>query len=451
MSVNLTSVGLSGIYAAEAELGATESNISNASNPNYAAESVNLAASAGPEGVGNGVQVLGTESSAVPFLEGEINSQSSTNSYNQALTQVETLAQNFLAPSSGSDLAASFQTLINDFSNLAASPQNSTLRATAISDATAFAQNAQSLSANLQATAANDVAQLPSLVSQVNQLSTQIAALNSQIQGVQAEGSTGPALVDQRNGLVSQLANLIGASADTNGDVSVNGIPLVSGTTALQLQTTGSGTNIGLEVILPQGTLPLEDSQLGGTIGGTVAGAANVLQLQSSVNSFATSVANAINNTYQNGYGLDGSTGNQLFLTGGSNGPIAINPAVTVQNFAAAATAAGIPGDGSNSSTLAALASTQGIDASFPTSTPVQAFSQIESQFGTDISTAQQEQQQASSTLQSLQQLQSSISGVSLNEQLTNMIQYQNALEAASQAVQAAGNITLFLIQELNQ
>ena len=192
MSVNLASIGISGIDAAEAQLQATESNISNASNPNYAAESVNLAASAGPEGVGNGVQVLGTQSSTAPFLGDEINSQSSTNSYNQALIQIETLAQNFLAPSSGNDLSQSFQTLINDFTNLAASPQDTTLRATAISDAAAFAQNAQGLSANLQSTAANDLAQLPSLVSQVNQLSTQIAALNSQIQGVQAGPRAAP-------------------------------------------------------------------------------------------------------------------------------------------------------------------------------------------------------------------------------------------------------------------
>ncbi|HJU09813.1 MAG TPA: flagellar hook-associated protein FlgK [Candidatus Binataceae bacterium] len=447
MPVDLASIGMTGIFAAEAEVAATESNIANASNPNYSAESVNLAALAGPDGAGSGVAVLGTQRSQAPFLDGEINSQSSTQSYNQAFTQIGTLAQNLIAPTGGNDLGQAFQNMMNAFTKLAAAPQQTTLRSAAISAASSFASTTQTLSAGLQHSATDALSQIGTLVSQVNTLSSQIASLNSQIRATQSGSAA--ALLDQRDGLVGQLANLIGATTDSNGDVNVAGVPLVSGTQALTVETTGTGTNVGLAVVLPHGTLPMQTTQVGGTIGGTFASAESISQLQTSVNQYANSVATAINRIYQNGYGLDGSTGNQLFAVSNSGGPISINSAVTPQNFAAASTAAGVPGDGSNASAMAALASTVGVDSSFPDSNSLQAFTAIQSQFGSSLQTAQTDQQQASSTLQSLQQLKSSITGVSLNDQLTKLIQYQNALEAAGRAVQAANDITTFLVQQL--
>src|SRR5690242_6160235 len=105
MAVDLASIGISGIYAAEAELAVTESNIANASNPNYSAESVNLAAAAGPDGNGVGVTVLGVQQNQAPFIASQINLQSSTQSFNQAFTEIGTLAQSLIAPTGGSDLA----------------------------------------------------------------------------------------------------------------------------------------------------------------------------------------------------------------------------------------------------------------------------------------------------------------------------------------------------------
>jgi flagellar hook-associated protein FlgK len=69
MSVNLASIGISGIYAAEAELAATESNITNASNPNYSVESVNLAARPNEDGASAGVDVLQTVRARAPVPE----------------------------------------------------------------------------------------------------------------------------------------------------------------------------------------------------------------------------------------------------------------------------------------------------------------------------------------------------------------------------------------------
>ncbi len=451
MSVDLAAVGISGIYAAEAELAATESNITNASNPNYSVESVNLAARPDATGEGAGVNVLQTVRAQAPFLNSEINSTQSAQSYNQTMSQVTTLAQQIIAPSSGNDLTSSLQSLFNAFTNLSATPQDPTVRATVINAASNFAQLAQSTSTSLQSTASNELSQLPTLVSQVNQITAQIAKLNGQIGSANAGGNAAAALMDQRDGLVNQLATLIGASADTNGNVTVGGVPLVEGGNVLELSTTGAGISTRLQVALPQGTLAIQPDQVGGQMGGVLAGANAVTNLMNQVDDFATAAANAVNQQSQSGFGLDGSTGNAIFVVGGANNPIAISPALTVQNLPAASTAAGVPGDGSNATALAALANNPNLIASFPNQTLGQAYTQIESNFGITVQNATNNQQQAASSLQSLSSLKGSITGVSLNDQLTNLVQYQNMLQATGRAVQAANDMTSFLIQELNQ
>ncbi len=450
MSVNLQAIGVSGIFAAEAEISAAESNISNASNPNYSVESVNLEANAGYGGIGNGVMVLGTVRAEAPYLTSQINTSQSTDSYNQAFSQATTEAQQALAPTSGNDLSGAMQSMFNAFTNLSASPQDATVRSSAIAALTQFAQTDQGLSSSLGSIAGSQLTQVGSLVSQVNNASSQIAQLNEQITAAQAGGQSGAALEDQRDALVNQLATLIGANGDAQGNVTVGGVPLVSGTSALTLSTVGSGASLGLEVDLTHGTIPVDASQIGGTLGGVLAGATSVLQLQSQVNALATSVAGALNTQAASGYGLDGSTGTPLFMVSGSGGPIAVNSALTEQNLGASATAAGVPGDGSNATALAAIGNNPNLVASIPNSTPVEAFSEITSNFGTVVQTTNNNQQQSAATLQSLTQLKGSITGVSLNDQLTQLIQYQNSLEASGRAVQAANDITTFLVQNLN-
>jgi flagellar hook-associated protein 1 len=451
MPNDITTIGISGIYAAEAFIAATESNITNASNPSYSSESVNLAAVPSSSSGGSaGVAVLGTARAQAPFLSSQINDTQSTLNYNQAFSQVATLAQQIVAPSSGTDLSQALQNMFNAFTNLSSSPQDSTLRTLAINAASDFAQVSATMSSNLQATANNELSSLAALVAQVNQTDSQIAKLNGEIVAAQSGGQGGAALMDQRDALVNTLAGLIGATADSSGNVTVGGVPLVSGGTALTLATTGAGPTLGLQVQLLNGNLRIQVNQVGGTMGGVLAGAQAVTNLQGEIDNFTTTIANALNAQHQAGFDLTGAAGTNLFQVPGVGGPISLNPAINVQTLAASGTAAGVPGDGSNATAMAALANNLGLDPAYPQSSPAQAIAQVESDFGVVAQSAANSQQQARASLQSLNALKQSITGVSLNDELVKLIQYQNLLQASERAVQAANNMTNFLIQELH-
>jgi flagellar hook-associated protein 1 len=425
-----------------------ESNITNASNPSYSAESIGFQTIAGPRGGGAGVDVLQTTRAESPLLTQQINTTQATQSYDQAFSQVAAVAQQIVAPAAG-DLSASLQNVFNAFTNLSAQPQDPTTRTAAMTALNNFAQTDQNISTNLYSTALTQLDSVTPLISQINSASTQVAQINGQIISAQAGGQSTAALLDQRDAAVGQLASLIGATADASGNVTVGGVPLVSGTSALTLSTTGSGAAIGLSVSLARGTLPLNVSQVGGQLGGILAGAQSTLNLQSQVDSFAGTTASALNAQSIGGFGLDGSSNNALFTVPAAGGPIAINPGLTAQNLPAASTLAGVPGDGSNAVAIAAVGNSQSLYTAFPNSTPQQAFTQIATNFGTQVQNTSDGQTQSAATLQSLTQMKSSITGVSLNDQLTQLIEYQNLPQASGRAVEAANSDITYLLQNV--
>ena len=425
-----------------------ESNITNASNPDYSVESLGFQTVAGFNGAGAGVQVLQTTRAEDPLLTNQINSTQGQQSYDQAFSEITTLAQQIVAPSSG-DLGSALQNVFNAFTALSAQPQDPTTRTAVITALNQFAQTDQNMSSSLYSTAATQLDSVSPLITQINAAGSQVAKINAQITAAGAGGQSVAALQDQRDAAINQLASLVGATADANGNVTVGGVPLVSGSSALTLSTTGAGTAIGLSVSLANGALPLNVGQVGGQLGGILGGAQATLNLQSQVNNFAQTVAGALNNISTTGWGLNGSTGNSLFSIPAGPGAISINPALTVQNLPASSTAAGIPGDGSNAAAMAAVANTQNLFPASPTNTPSEALTQIASNFGTLVQNASSGQTQTSNALQSLTQIKGQITGVSLNDQLTQLLQYQNMLQASGRAVKAANDDITFLIQNI--
>jgi flagellar hook-associated protein 1 FlgK len=453
MSGDIISIAQTGVDAAQEALATISSNIANASDANYSTESVNLAPLVGAAGASDGVQVTGIQAARLPFINSQINEAQSQESYNTSYAQLAQIGESFLSAQSGQDLGATIQNVFNAFTNLSASPEDMSVRQSVLSAAQSFAQQSQTIDNGLAQTESNALAGLPSVIGQVNDLAGQMAQLNTRIQSAEAAGgpasSGAPALVDERNATALQLANLVGASTDSNGNVTIGGMPLVSGSQAFALELSVSGTGATLQIKLPQGDLALQNSQAGGQVGGTIAAVSAISQAMAQVNDLVDGVANAINQKQQTGYGLDGSTGNPLFVIPSGGGPIQVSSSLTLDQIAAAQTAAGVPGDGSNAAAIAGLQNSNGLDAQFPDSTAAQAWSQLSATFGAQVQNATQQQSQAQDLLQSLQQLQSSVSGVSLNQQLTMLLQYQNALEASGRAISVGLNLTQFLLTNL--
>ncbi len=119
---------------------------------------------------------------------------------------------------------------------------------------------------------------------------------------------------------------------------------------------------------------------------------------------------------------------------------IAVNPSLlsAPQEVAAAGSPSGGPGDGSNALAIANLQNQQVVAAGTPgAATAGDAYAALVGQIGTDVATAQATQSQQQSLQQSISTQQQSISGVSLNQEMVQMVQAQNVFSAAARVTSA--------------
>jgi flagellar hook-associated protein 1 FlgK len=279
-------------------------------------------------------------------------------------------------------------------------------------------------------------ASVSSDVSSANEQLSNIAGLNRQISFAEFGGGNANDLLDEREQALENLSQLtdITTSTETNGtvDVSIGGQTLVSGGQVLDtlqtydagsgnrlVQTTTSGTNLTLTGGSIQGAIDARD--------GTLAA------LQNNVNTLAASLITQVNTVHGGGYSLTGSTGADFF--GGTdaatitvNAALVNNPSLVQASGDATAT-----GDNSVALSLAQLDDTtqSGLNGeSFS-----DYYSQSVADLGNALSTANTQVTDQTSVATMLATQRSSISGVSVDEEMTNLMGFQRAYEASAQLV----------------
>jgi flagellar hook-associated protein 1 FlgK len=103
-----------------------------------------------------------------------------------------------------------------------------------------------------------------------------------------------------------------------------------------------------------------------------------------------------------------------------------------------AASSSGAPGDNGNATALANLQNEPVVSGQ----TAGDYYSNLIDQVGNDVSNATSEQEAVGLVLQQLSNQQASISGVSLDEEATNLVMYQRAYEAAARVISTVDELT---------
>ena len=132
---------------------------------------------------------------------------------------------------------------------------------------------------------------------------------------------------------------------------------------------------------------------------------------------------------------LNGNAGGTFFdVTSGSEAAtLAVDPALLASPALVAASSNGAPGDASNALAIADLQSSNLIGGT----TIDGSYSQLVTQIGSDSQLSQQNLTNATSLVDSLTNRRSSVSGVSLDEEMANLLQYQRGFQASARALSA--------------
>jgi flagellar hook-associated protein 1 len=433
----------------------TGQNLANVSNAAYSRQRLEIQASTplptrvGPEGTGADVvaitqmrdtlldQQIQGESSVTSFLQ----SQQTALQYAQAGVgeQLQGSASTSGATSdvgSTGGLASDLSGLFNSFQDLSTTPSSLISRQAVIAQAQQLTAQFNGLDQRLTSINGQLNQSVQTDVASANQLLSDIAGLNHQIVG--AEAGTGAAndlrdLRQQKIETLSQLAN-VHSSADASGNtnISLGGQLLVSGGSVQDtLQTYDGG---GGQLLVRTATAGTPVTLTGSSIAGTIDARDGALAaLRNGVNTLASQLITQVNTAYRAGYDLNGNTGADFF-TGTNAANIGVNAALA--NDPSAFQASGVAGATGNNQVVLALAQmANATQSALGNQTFSQSYTATVTALGTALNTVNTQLADQKSVQEMLKTQRNSVSGVSVDEEMTNLVMFQRAFQASAHLV----------------
>jgi flagellar hook-associated protein 1 len=440
---SLLDIAQEALLADQVALNVTASNVANQNTAGYTDEVVSFqstdAVTLSGSTYGSGVTASAV-SQRDRVLEQRVQQQTQTQAQSGALESALQQVQNIFGLSSTSTSASSTQlgTDINSFfsslSALTSNPSDTATRQSVLSAANTLAGDFNSTANQLAQVSSSLNQQVVGDVNQVNSLTTTVASLNAQIASISPNADAGT-LEDQRQLAIAQLSQLVGLdqiSTPQNGVTltTSSGAVLVSGSQSYAVSTTQVGGNT--DVLAGDPPQDVTSNLTGGDLGGVLQARDTELPAYSSaLDSLAYGIGTQVNQQNEQGVDSSGNPGQAIFALPASQ----IGAATSIQVLPTdpGAIAAAISGEGSaandNATALANL-STANVVGSQTASGFLASFL---GQIGSDTAGATTNNTAQQATLTQLTTQRDSLSGVSLDEEASNLTQYQRSYQAASQ------------------
>lgn len=441
-------IAVQSMLAEQGALDTASNNIANVNTPGYSRQTVQMVEAPPVEYggllLGTGVElgkITSQRDSLLQLrLDQETQQQGKNNSYLNSMQQVQTLFNE----TSGSGLQSSITAFFNSLQQLTTSPSDANLRQAVLTSAQNLAHVFNSASVNLSTLQRSVNLSVEQSVNQINGLTSQIAKLNGQISAAQSTGQNAGAFLDQRDQLLKQLSGLVDVSMIDagNGNLTLTtsgGASLVVGVQSFQLATQPDPTT-GLQHVYSLGT-DVTAKITAGALGGALQVRDTAIpSISSSLDALAANLETSFNAVHQAGFDLNGAPGGNFFVpppAGGAGAASTMSVAIT-DPTKIAGSLDGSTGDNANINALLALQNQPIVNGQ----TPLSAYSGLVFQIGNDVSAVQSEAQGTHAVMQQLQNQIGAVSGVSLNEEAANLVQFQRAYQAAAQVAAIINSLT---------
>ena len=445
---SVLNIGREALITQQQAVDVTGHNIANANTPGFSRHRINLQTNVPSQTANsiNGTGVTATDIQRISdrFVGGRINSETQESgrwqAQQEALEQVETVfdeSAGFGLNSAMSEFWDSWQDLVNN-------PGGQSEREILAANTETLASTFSKLDANLQNNQADLNDMIVGTVGEVNQIAAQITDLNDKINQSEASGLTANDYRDSRDMLLQDLSELIDFTSfeGDDGKVTVvlgDGKSLLGSGANGQL-TTFTNTTTGFQDIgwTTDTGASINSDITGGKIGGwlQVRDTAIPDYIQS-LDTLAAGIVSAVNDQHQLGYDINNQPGIAYF-TGSTAGDIALNPAIAADTnlIAAAGISGGAPGDNTNAVAIAEIQQSRTMSGG--TATFDDYYNSLVSSVGIDTSSAAQTAQYEESLVTQLENYRESVAGVSLDEEMINLVKFQTAYDAAAKLISTA-------------
>lgn len=457
MSLNsVLQIGSNAASAYQTAINVTSENISNVNTTGYSRQKAVL--ETGPQSTttsnnfysGNGVSVVSIQRSYDAVLQKELANAQTSQGYDTTQSTGLQAIQPVFNEVSTDGLGAAIDSFFNSWQDVASDPKSTSARQGVLTSAQNLVDNFNSVSKTLSDAVATQNSSLGALKDNINQNLTNIAQLNSQIKAIGDSGGNTNELKDQRDQAVQDLSQQIGITYTENSDgtTDVNyadgGGALVTGSQAGSFSlTTNASTGLYDVNLTPAGsTTAAAVSPVSGTLGATLNLRDTVIPgYQKQVDALAQTIASEVNTQQQAGYDKNGTLGIALFNPATSGATIAVNSAITGTDQIAASSSASNSGDNSNALLIAGLANSTTHTTAVSGQTFGNYYNNLVAKVGQDVKTSGNKVTQDQTYSNQLSTLRESNSGVSLDEELVNLTNYQKSYQASAKVISTAASM----------
>jgi len=334
-------------------------------------------------------------------------------------------------------IAENISDLFNAFQSLSTNPTSMTERQTLVTKAQNLAMQFNMVAGRLDTLRSSLNDSLTSDVGQANIALDDIAKLNEQIIAAElGTNATANDLRDIRQKRIEDLAKLVNiqTTANTNGsvDIAIDGVTLVQGPNrpdTLETYDAGGGQFL-VRTVTGGATLDLAGGSMQGTID---ARDTDLTGLRTSLDTLASTLITEVNAIHNGGFGLGGTTG-ESFFTGTNALDIAVN--ANLENdpsLIQASGTAGAVGDNIVALALAQLADQK--HAGLGNQTFLESYGQVVGNLGQSLNSTNTQLANQEIVEGMLLRQRDSVSGVSLDEEMTDLIKFQRAFEASAKLI----------------
>ncbi|MBI3911623.1 MAG: flagellar hook-associated protein FlgK [Armatimonadetes bacterium] len=444
----------SALQARQRALEVVGHNIANVNTPGYhrqvastqarpaLRETSNESAAGAGYRVGNGVEIAAVRRIHASYLDRQMHIAQGDLGGATVRDRLFRQVESFLSEPSDQGLASHLERFFNAFEALGALPADMGARQEVVLSGQQLAEAFNRLDGTFQRLEMDTGGEVRGQVEAINDLARRIADMNRDIRRALGAGAQPNDLLDERDRYLNELAERAGAQIlnQEQGDVivSIAGLTLVQGEHAAELQVEAGPA--GLEIISANTGEAVEP---GGGLGALLQAAnADLPARRGRLLAVRDALVAAVNAQHAAGVDGNGAPGSDFFAV--VDGRLSVSEPLVADPRRVAAGLEAAPGDGRNARALAALREA----ALVAGQSPGAAYRALVTETGRAAQTAAERREQAEAVTEQLDGLANAESGVSLDEELTEMVSLQHAYAAAARMVTAFDEMLAVLIQQ---
>lgn len=465
--LNALNAGKTSLLTNQKSIEIVGNNIANVNTEGYSRQRAELmqipAVNFGDFFIGQGVTVSDVSRDYSLFITRQL--QSKSIEYGEETGKSNSLAElERIFNVSEDNLAGQINDFFDSWQELTANPSGQVERDVVIQRGQLLGDSFRQITDELDQVQQNMNTEIVSEVETLNEKIAEIARLNDRINLVEISGQTANSARDQRDLLIKDLSETLGVKTytDNRGMLNVQlpgGMPLVQGNIAATITTVTNGNDVNLQLQIAGSTLDIPLESLGGKMKGMFEIRDVFIDgLRDNLNTLATDLTTAVNTEHYAGYGADGVNHRNFFL---DMGTLTIPPDVPSQNVRVTLTDASqvaaarnpplvagdpaAPGDNEMALRIAQLEITHKVSGTNDTFDNF--FSKMVATVGIEAARNDLALKGAKDATVQLQNLRDGYSGVSLEEEMIDLIQYQRGFESSAKFLSTVDEMMNSLLQ----